>query len=78
MTLGEDGVDQRLAAEDIEAEAGSSSHRKKPERKRGPAHAFQFGNTVIVEDEDGEVIKTYTLPPSEGQRGWPKNNIQHR
>ncbi|EXJ94556.1 hypothetical protein A1O1_02952 [Capronia coronata CBS 617.96] len=35
---------------------------KKAERKRGPAHAYQFGNTIIVEDEDGEVIKTYTIP----------------
>ena len=39
---------------------------KKPERKRGPAHAYQFGNTVIVEDEDGEVIKKYTIPSEEG------------
>lgn len=28
------------------------------------AHAYQFGNTIIVEDEDGEVIKKYTLPGS--------------
>ena len=35
-----------------------------PERKRGPAHAYQFGNTIIVEDEDGEVIKKYTIPDS--------------
>ena len=42
--------------------------QKKPphERKRGPAHAYQFGNTIIVEDEDGEVIKKYTLPGPEG------------
>ncbi|KAF2838108.1 hypothetical protein M501DRAFT_1017137 [Patellaria atrata CBS 101060] len=41
---------------------------KKPEvvPKRGPARAYQFGNTVIVEDEDGEVIKTYTMPAHEG------------
>ncbi|KAI9793082.1 MAG: hypothetical protein M1816_000980 [Peltula sp. TS41687] len=30
--------------------------------KRGPAHAYQFGNTIIVEDEDGEVVKKYTIP----------------
>lgn len=35
---------------------------KKPERKRGPAHAYQFGNTIIVEDEDGEVIHKYEIP----------------
>lgn len=48
-----------------EDEAESSEQPKKPERKRGPAHAYQFGNTIIVEDEDGEVIKSYTIP-SEG------------
>lgn len=63
-------------------EGGESSHSKSkpPERKRGPAHAYQFSNTIIVEDEDGEVIKTYTLPgqgkhgktPGEPQSGWRK------
>lgn len=31
-------------------------------RRPGPARAFKFGNTIIVEDEDGEVIKKYELP----------------
>lgn len=35
---------------------------KKPEQKRGPALAYQFGNTIIVEDEDGEVLKKYDIP----------------
>ena len=39
-----------------------------PERRRGPARAYTFGNTVIVEDEDGEVIKQYQIPnPGRGQ-----------
>ncbi|KIW33700.1 sodium/hydrogen antiporter [Cladophialophora immunda] len=46
-----------------DAEPSSS---KQAERKRGPAHAYQFGNTVIVEDEDGEVIKTYNIPSESG------------
>jgi hypothetical protein len=29
--------------------------------RRGPARAYQFGQTIIVEDEDGEVIKKYDL-----------------
>ena len=38
---------------------------KKPEeKKRGPALAYQFGNTIIVEDEDGEVLKKYDIPSS--------------
>jgi sodium/hydrogen antiporter len=48
---------------------GDEKPKKKPqERKRGAAHAFQIGNTIIVEDEDGEVIKEYTLPASEDTR----------
>lgn len=35
---------------------------KVPEKRRGPAHAYQFGNTVILEDEDGEVIEKYDIP----------------
>jgi Na(+)/H(+) antiporter len=49
-----------------EDEAEGSGQPKQPQRKRGPAHAYQFGNTIIVEDEDGEVIKTYTIPTEGG------------
>ncbi|PYH73259.1 Na+/H+ antiporter Nha1 [Aspergillus vadensis CBS 113365] len=36
---------------------------KKPAKAKGrSAHAYQFGNTIIVEDEDGEVIKKYSIP----------------
>lgn len=55
-----------------QSEAGPSEEREKrpPERKRGPAHAYQFGNTIIVEDEDGEVVKKYQLPtPEKKTRG---------
>ncbi len=55
-----------------QSEAGPSEEREKPppERKRGPAHAYQFGNTIIVEDEDGEVVKKYQLPtPEKKKRG---------
>lgn len=43
---------------------------KAPEHKRGPAHAYQFGNTIIVEDEDGEVVKKYDLPSQPKRRGF--------
>ncbi|KAK8220042.1 Na+/H+ antiporter [Zalaria obscura] len=36
--------------------------KPKSEPKRGPARAYQFGNTIIVEDEDGEVLKKYNIP----------------
>lgn len=40
-----------------------------PERKRGAAHAYQFGNTIILEDEDGEVIKKIEIPVSQRRHG---------
>ncbi|GBF64846.1 Na(+)/H(+) antiporter [Trichophyton mentagrophytes] len=36
----------------------------KVNRARRSARAYQFANTIIVEDEDGEVIKKYTIPSS--------------
>lgn len=43
-----------------EEQAGPS--KQPADRKRGPAHAYQFGSTIIVEDEDGEVIQKYDIP----------------
>ncbi|KAL8713450.1 MAG: hypothetical protein Q9225_006763, partial [Loekoesia sp. 1 TL-2023] len=51
-----------------DGEAGPAQP-KPPQQKRGAAHAYQFGNTIIVEDEDGEVIKTYEIPPASRGRG---------
>lgn len=45
------------------------SEPKQPEKKRGPAHAYQFGNTIILEDEDGEVIQKYQIPAAERRHG---------
>ena len=50
---------------DVDAGPSEKPKKKEPEKKRGPAHAYQFGNTIIVEDEDGEVIKKYTIPGAE-------------
>ncbi|RYP78082.1 hypothetical protein DL771_000775 [Monosporascus sp. 5C6A] len=41
--------------------------RGKYERKHEPARAYQFGNTIIVEDEDGEVVKRYEIPEDESR-----------
>ena len=61
--------------------AGPSDPKPKPkpkatEHKRGPAHAYQFGNTIIVEDEDGEVVKKYDLPQQPKQRGGLRGGVQ--
>ncbi|XMA15336.1 hypothetical protein WAI453_008127 [Rhynchosporium graminicola] len=52
-----------------EDEAGGPKGAKAPPKKRGPALAYQFGNTIIVEDEDGEVVKTYEIPSSKPKTG---------
>ncbi|KAL2826602.1 alkali metal cation/H+ antiporter Nha1 C terminus-domain-containing protein [Aspergillus cavernicola] len=38
---------------------------KLPKGKGRSAHAYQFGNTIIVEDEDGEVLKKYSIPSND-------------
>ena len=48
-------------------------HRDDPQEetsgpKRGPAHAYQYGSTIIVEDEDGEVVKKYDLPVADRKK----------
>ncbi|CAK7236891.1 Na+/H+ antiporter [Sporothrix bragantina] len=42
--------------------------KQKDTRRHEPARAYQFGNTIIVEDEDGEVVKTYELPPQKSDK----------
>ena len=48
--------------------ASSSASQPHPQPRRGPAHAYQYGNTIIVEDEDGEVVKKYDIPHPEKKR----------
>ncbi|KAL2760879.1 hypothetical protein ACRALDRAFT_1045982 [Sodiomyces alcalophilus JCM 7366] len=44
------------------AQEGEKRKSKSAEKKkRQPARAFQFGNTIVIEDESGEVLKTYQL-----------------
>jgi sodium/hydrogen antiporter len=50
--------------------------RPKEPKKRGPALAYQFGNTIIVEDEDGEVVKKYDIPRAEqADRGERRGSV---
>ena len=81
-----DGWDGWRAREKGRETAGPSDSKSKakpkpPEHKRGPAHAYQFGNTIIVEDEDGEVVKKYDLPQqpklSRGVRGGVQDGAGH-
>ena len=49
---------------------------KPMEQRRGPAHAYQFGNTIIVEDEDGEVIKKYDIPAAPKRARTGRGGVQ--
>lgn len=52
-------------------EDAGPSKSKPEERTRGPALAYQFGNTIIVEDEDGEVLKKYDIPSTQKKSQRP-------
>ncbi|KAI9158972.1 putative Na(+)/H(+) antiporter C3A11.09 [Paramyrothecium foliicola] len=41
--------------------------KDKMSRRHEPARAYQYGNTIIVEDKDGEIVKTYDLPSEKGE-----------
>ncbi|OIW33546.1 hypothetical protein CONLIGDRAFT_569083 [Coniochaeta ligniaria NRRL 30616] len=45
--------------------------KHKANRRHNPARAYQFGNTIIVEDEDGEVVKKYELPSEKPDKEGP-------
>lgn len=50
-----------------EEELQKRKDNQKSGRRHEPARAYQFGNTIIVEDEDGEVVKKYELPPQKSE-----------
>ena len=47
------------------------------EPRRGPAHAYQYGNTIIIENEDGEVVKKYDIPNRRKTRPECDNEEHH-
>lgn len=47
-------------------EARKRKAKARADRKHEPARAYQIGSTIIVEDEDGEVVKQYDLPADSG------------
>ncbi|TGO38446.1 hypothetical protein BHYA_0075g00500 [Botrytis hyacinthi] len=60
------------AKEHSEGEGSKGKKGKEPHKTRGPALAYQYGRSIIVEDEDGEVVKTYELPPDPNSKA-PKS-----
>ncbi|KAL9087685.1 MAG: hypothetical protein Q9159_003497 [Coniocarpon cinnabarinum] len=66
------GMKHRMASwaghkrtETAEPSRASTPPPAERDRKHGPARAFRFGRTIIVEDEDGEVIKKFDIPQPE-------------
>ncbi|MCJ1310075.1 hypothetical protein MMC25_003736 [Agyrium rufum] len=57
---------------------GQPKQKSMPAHHRGPAHAYQYGNTIIVEDEDGEVVKKYDLPGQPKKTGQANDVPQYR
>ncbi|QPG94158.1 hypothetical protein C2857_005022 [Epichloe festucae Fl1] len=55
---------RRRMNEYYSSEREKRKDKGKSDRRHEPARAYQFGNAIIVEDEDGEVVKTYELPSS--------------
>jgi len=61
-----------------DAVEGEEKPKAEKKRAQGPARAYQYGNTIIVEDEDGEVIKKYDIGPSANkQDGSAGENAEH-
>ncbi|KAI5284478.1 hypothetical protein KEM54_001302, partial [Ascosphaera aggregata] len=60
--------------EELKGEKGDGEKRH---HRKGPARAYQFGNTVIVEDEDGEVIRKYDIPSLDKKAGAPSTGGDH-
>jgi len=55
-------------------EENEPAQPKPTQQKRGAARAYQFGNTIIVEDEDGEVLKKYDIPAAKRPAGPERQN----
>ncbi|KAK4252139.1 alkali metal cation/H+ antiporter Nha1 C terminus-domain-containing protein [Corynascus novoguineensis] len=60
-----------------ETELKKRKAKGKTVTKGEPARAFQFGNTIIVENEDGDVIKKYELPTQKPQTDLVSQGLKY-
>ncbi|KAI1384749.1 alkali metal cation/H+ antiporter Nha1 C terminus-domain-containing protein [Hypoxylon trugodes] len=60
-----------------EEEAQKRKDKTKVERKHEPARAYQFGNTIIVEDESGEVVRKYDLPADRDGKDYVATSLKY-
>ncbi|KAL2164296.1 hypothetical protein VTH06DRAFT_3512 [Thermothelomyces fergusii] len=71
-----EGLKKRIVAW-REAELAKRKGNGKTVSHGEPARAFQFGNTIIVENEDGEVIKKYDLPTQKPQTDLVSQGLKY-
>ncbi|OQD76459.1 hypothetical protein PENDEC_c004G00416 [Penicillium decumbens] len=67
MGLGKEQAKEKPTEKPKEDKPKAEPAKPKPRS----AHAYQFGNTIIVEDEDGEVLKKYTIPDDKPSKSKP-------
>ncbi|KAK0722589.1 alkali metal cation/H+ antiporter Nha1 C terminus-domain-containing protein [Lasiosphaeria miniovina] len=61
-----------------EEEVEKRKEKEKMSRSSEPARAYKFGTTIIVENEDGEVIKKYELPtPQRGEGDFVSQGLKY-
>ncbi|QIW94632.1 hypothetical protein AMS68_000150 [Peltaster fructicola] len=72
------GLSKLTGMNTLRKHADSDSKPEKPKETRGPARAYQYGNTIIVEDEDGEVIKKFDIPAPSRNTGADSDRAKHR
>lgn len=58
-------------------EVQKRKEKQSSDRRHEPARAYQFGNTIIVEDEDGEVVKKYELPTQGRGEGPMSHSLKY-
>lgn len=60
-----------------EEEQAKRKDREKSTRRSEPARAYQFGTTIIVENEDGEVLKKYELPSGKPENDFVSQSLKY-
>ncbi|KAK3340865.1 alkali metal cation/H+ antiporter Nha1 C terminus-domain-containing protein [Neurospora tetraspora] len=60
-----------------EEEMAKRKEKEKSTRRSEPARAYQFGTTIIVENEDGEVLKKYELPSGKPENDFVSQGLKY-
>lgn len=72
------GLSKFTGLDTLRKRGDSDTKQEVPKETRGPARAYQYGNTIIVEDEDGEVIKKFDIPAPNKPAGADAERAKYR